>query len=115
MTRARVPALALAVVDHGQIVYRAGFGYRNVERRLPLTDTTVMYAASLTKAMFAHLVLQLVDEGTIALDTPIVRYLARPLPEYEKYADLSGDVRWQRITPRMLLSHTSGLPNWRFI
>jgi CubicO group peptidase (beta-lactamase class C family) len=33
------------VIDHGEIVYMAGFGYRDVERRLPLTDTTVMYAA----------------------------------------------------------------------
>jgi CubicO group peptidase (beta-lactamase class C family) len=115
MTRARVPALALAVINHGEVVYMAGFGYRDVERRLPLTDTTVMYAASLTKAMFAHLAMQLVDEGALALDTPIARYLAKPLPQYEKYADLASDARWQRISPRMLLSHTSGFPNWRFI
>jgi CubicO group peptidase (beta-lactamase class C family) len=115
MTHARVPALALAVIDHGEIAYMAGFGYRDVEHRLPLTDTTVMYAASLTKAMFAHLALQLVDDGTIALDTSIGRYLPKPLPSYEKYADLAGDARWKRITPRMLLSHTSGLPNWRFV
>ncbi|MDB4911352.1 MAG: serine hydrolase, partial [Gemmatimonadetes bacterium] len=115
MTRARVPALALAVINDGKIAYMAGFGYRDVERRLPLTDTTVMYAASLTKAMFAHLAMQLADDGTIALDTPIASYLPKPLPSYEKYADLSGDARWKRITPRMLLSHTSGLPNWRFV
>jgi CubicO group peptidase (beta-lactamase class C family) len=115
MTRARVPALGLAIINHGEIVYMAGFGYRDVEHRLPLTDTSVMYAASLTKAMFAHLTMQLVDDGTIALDTPIARYLPKPLPQYEKYADLSADPRWRRITPRMLLSHTSGLPNWRFV
>jgi CubicO group peptidase (beta-lactamase class C family) len=115
MTQARVPALALAVIDHGEIAYMAGFGYRDVERRLPLTDTSVMYAASLTKAMFAHLVMQLVDDGTIRLDAPISGYLPKPLPQYEKYADLARDARWRRITPRMLLSHTSGLPNWRFL
>jgi CubicO group peptidase (beta-lactamase class C family) len=59
--------------------------------------------------------MQLVDEGAIALDTPIARYLSKPLPSYEKYADLAADPRWERITPRMLLSHTSGLPNWRFV
>jgi len=115
MTSARVPALAVAIIDRGEIAYMAAFGYRDVEQKLPLTDTTVMYAASLTKAMFAHLVMQLVDDGAIALDTPIARYLKKPLPQYEKYADLAGDARWERITPRMLLSHTSGLPNWRFI
>jgi CubicO group peptidase (beta-lactamase class C family) len=115
MARAQVPALAVAIIDRGEIAYMAGFGYRDVERKLPLTDTTVMYAASLTKAMFAHLAMQLVDDGVIALDTPIARYLPKPLPTYEKYADLAGDARWERITPRMLLSHTSGLPNWRFV
>jgi len=115
MTRAHVPALAVAIINRGKIAYMAGFGYRDVERKLPLTDTTVMYAASLTKAMFANLVMQLVDDGVIALDTPIARYLPKPLPSYEKYADLAGDARWERITPRMLLSHTSGLPNWRFV
>ena len=114
MSEAQVPALAMAVIDHGEVAYMAGFGYRDVERRLPLTDTTVMYAASLTKAMCAHLVMQLVDDGAIALDTTIEAYLPKPLPSYEKYAELAGDARWKRITPRMLLSHTSGLPNWRF-
>jgi CubicO group peptidase (beta-lactamase class C family) len=74
-----------------------------------------MYAASLTKAMFAHLTMQLVDDGAITLDTPIGSYLSKPLPSYEKYTDLAADARWERITPRMLLSHTSGLPNWRFV
>jgi CubicO group peptidase (beta-lactamase class C family) len=115
MTRAHVPGLAVAVIDRGEIAYMAGFGYRDVEHALPLTDTSVMYAASLTKAMFANLVMQLVDERAIALDTPIAKYLPKPLPSYEKYADLAGDARWERITPRMLLSHTSGLPNWRFL
>ncbi|MBA2686250.1 MAG: beta-lactamase family protein [Gemmatimonadaceae bacterium] len=114
MERSHVPGLAMAVINRGEIVYMAGFGYRDVARGLPLTETSVMYAASLTKAMFAHLVMQLVDDGAIDLDTPIGKLLPKPLPSYEKYADLAGDARWERITPRMLLSHTSGLPNWRF-
>lgn len=114
MSRAKVPGLALAVINHGEIVYMAGFGYRDVARKLPLTDTSVMYAASLTKAMFAHLVMQLVDDGVLDLGAPIASLLPKPLPSYEKYADLAGDPRWEQITPRMLLSHTSGLPNWRF-
>jgi CubicO group peptidase (beta-lactamase class C family) len=50
----------------------------------------------------------------IDLDRSIAEYLPKPLPEYEKYADLEGDERWRRFTPGMLLSHTSGLPNWRW-
>ncbi|HEU4556551.1 MAG TPA: serine hydrolase domain-containing protein [Longimicrobium sp.] len=115
MRAGRVPGLALAILNRGEIVYQRGFGWRDTERRLPLADTTVMYAASFTKAMFAYMVMQLVQEGRLDLDRTIDRYLPRPRPEYEKYADLAGDERWRRITPRMLLSHTAGFPNWRFL
>jgi CubicO group peptidase (beta-lactamase class C family) len=70
-----------------------------------------MVAASLTKPVFAYVVMQLADEGRIDLDTPIARYLTQPLPSYPPWSDLSGDERWRAITPRMLLSHRSGLPN----
>lgn len=115
MRAGRVPGLALAILNRGEVVYQRGFGWRDVERRLPLGDTTVMYAASFTKAMFAYMVMGLVQEGRLELDRPIERYLPRPLPGYEKYAELAGDERWRRITPRMLLSHTAGFPNWRFL
>ena len=108
MRAGRVPGLALAILNRGEVVYQRGFGHRDVERRLPLGDTTVMYAASFTKSMFAYMVTQLVQEGRLELDRPIERYLPRPLPEYEKYADLAGDERWRWITPRMLLTHTAG-------
>jgi CubicO group peptidase (beta-lactamase class C family) len=96
-------------------VYQRAFGYRDVERQLPLTDTTIMYAASFTKAMAAYLTMQLVDERKIDLDWPVQSYLSKPLPEYEDWAELAADERYTRITPRMLLSHTAGFPNWRFI
>jgi CubicO group peptidase (beta-lactamase class C family) len=115
MRAGRVPGLALAIIDHGEIVYQRGFGWRDVDGRLPLSDTTVMYAASFTKSMFAYMVMQLVQEGKLDLDRPIGTYLPKPLPEYEKWADLKDDPRWERITPRMLLSHTSGFSNFRFV
>lgn len=102
--------MAVAVIDAGQTVYLHAFGRRNAAGE-PLRTDTVMVAASLTKPVFAYFVMQLVDEGSIDLDTPIERYLPQPLPSYPAWSSLAADERWRAITPRMLLSHRSGLPN----
>lgn len=115
MTRENVRGLALAVIEHGEVVHVAAYGRRNVERDLPLTTDTVMYGASLTKAAFAYMLLQLVDEGRLRLDAPIAELLPRPLPEYDDYTDLAGDERWRALTPRILLTHTSGFANFRWL
>ena len=70
-----------------------------------------MYGASLSKVVFAYLVMQLVQEKRLDLARPLAEYLPRPLPEYEAYRDLAGDARWQKLTARMALTHTTGLPN----
>ncbi|HNJ42111.1 MAG TPA: serine hydrolase domain-containing protein, partial [Acidobacteriota bacterium] len=115
MKREHVQGLALAVIEGGKVVYVAAYGSRNVERNLPLTTDTVMYGASLTKTAFAYMLLQLVDEGRLTLDTPITKLLPRPLPEYEEFTDLAGDERWRALTPRILLTHTSGFANFRWL
>jgi len=115
MAAARVPGLALALIDDGVVVYERAYGVADREAGTPLRTDSVMAGASLTKAAFAHLVLQLVDDGTLSLDAPITALLRKPLPDYDGFADLRTDPRWQRLTPRMLLSHTSGLLNWRWI
>jgi CubicO group peptidase (beta-lactamase class C family) len=89
------------------------------------TTDTVMYGASLTKTVFAYTVMQLVDEGKIKLDTPIAADLDKPLPsygpdpvfpdKYGPYKDLADDPRWKEITPRMCLTHSTGLSNFWFI
>ncbi|WP_343731449.1 serine hydrolase domain-containing protein [Duganella sp.] len=115
MAAAHVPGFAVAIIENGQVTQSRAYGYANLEKRQPLRTDTIMYGASLTKAAFAYMVMQLVDEGVLALDTPLPALLNKPLPDYPKYADLKDDPRWQQLTPRMLLSHTSGLLNWRFI
>jgi len=119
MARERVNGLALAVIDGGKVGKVAAYGQRNVARALPLTPDTVMYGASLTKAAFAWMLLQLVDEGKLDLDAPIGTLLPRPLPQYRDksfdFSDLAGDERWRQLTPRILLTHTSGLANFRWI
>jgi CubicO group peptidase (beta-lactamase class C family) len=114
MQREHVQGLALAVIDDGKVVHVAAYGKRSAERGLPLTTKTIMYGASLTKTAFTHLVLQLVDEGRLDLDASLATLLPRPLPEYEDYADLVGDQRWRKLTPRILLTHTSGFANLRW-
>lgn len=115
MQAARIPGLCVTIFNRGQNVYLRGFGMRNVEARLPMTEDTVMYGASFTKAVFAYMVMQLVDERSLDLDKPVYLYLDKPLPEYEKYSDLASDERYKKITARMILSHTTGFPNFRFI
>ncbi|TGE10473.1 serine hydrolase domain-containing protein [Hymenobacter fodinae] len=115
MDSARIPGLALALLEDNNVRYLRTYGLRNVATRAPLEPTTAMYGASLSKAVFAYLVMQLVQEKRLDLDRPLYQYLPKPLPEYEAYRDLSGDERWRQLTARMALTHTTGLPNWRWI
>lgn len=115
MSREQVQGLAVAVIDSGRVAFVAAYGFRNVERRLPLTPRTVMYGASLTKAAFAYLILQYVDEGLLSLDDSLPNLLPRPLPEYADFADLANDTRWRSLTPRMVLNHTTGFANFRWL
>ncbi|WP_246058617.1 serine hydrolase domain-containing protein [Luteibacter pinisoli] len=114
MKAADVPGLAIAVIRNGKVTSVKAYGYRDTEKKLPLTTDTVMYAASLTKAAFAYAVMGLVDDKRLALDASIANDLPKPLPEYPKYSDLAGDERWKKLTPALLLSHRSGFPNFRF-
>jgi CubicO group peptidase (beta-lactamase class C family) len=115
MAEAGVQGLAMAVIDGGRVVLVRSWGRRNVERDLPLQTDTILYGASLTKLAFAYMVLQLVDEGRLGLDRSIADHLPRPLPEYPFYEALRGDERWRSLTPRILLTHTSGLANFAFL
>ncbi len=115
MAAAEVPGLGLALIDDNGVAFQKAYGFAAVDKQLPLQTDTIMYGASLTKASFAYMVMTLVDEGFIDLDNPISNYLSKPLPEFREYEDLADDSRWQSWTMRVLLSHQSGLPNWRWI
>lgn len=115
MAREQVVGMAAAVIERGEIVHVGAYGLRNRENALPLETETIMYGASVTKAAFAYMVMQLADEGLINLDRSIAEYLPRPLPEYEDYAELADDERWRQLTPRILLTHRSGFANMRWL
>ena len=113
--------IAVAIIDDGEIRYVQAYGVRDA-RGDPLRTDTIMYGASLTKTVFAYHVLQLVDQGKLALDTPLADYLDKPLPEYDPdaiyrgkyghYRDLAADPRWKRITARDALTHSTGFANF---
>jgi CubicO group peptidase (beta-lactamase class C family) len=124
MTSTHAHGMAVAVIDHGKVGYVQSYGIRNAKGD-PLTTDTVMYGASLTKTVFAYTVMQLVDQGKLNLDTPVKADLDNPLPsygpdpvfpdKYGPYKDLADDPRWEKITPRMCLTHTTGFSNFWFI
>src|SRR5512136_401511 len=113
MENANVAGLSVAIINDGKIAYTGAFGYRDKGARVALDTQTVTGAASLSKTVFAYLVMLLAEEGTIDLDKPLHEYLSKPLPEYPNYADLAGDDRYKQLTARMVLSHSTGFPNQR--
>ncbi len=100
---ASVPGLAFATVDEEGTFPKASGRASDAPRR-DVTDGTVFEAASLGKPLFAYAVLRLVDAGRFDLDRPLYDYLATPEEDTP---------RMRRVTARHVLSHTSGLPNWR--
>jgi CubicO group peptidase (beta-lactamase class C family) len=104
LTDAAVPAAAAAIIRRGRLDQYMCCGIRSTQTPTTVDENTVFEAASLSKPVFAHAVMQLVDQGRLSLDTPLGDYL----PNY-----VSTDERVSLITARQILSHSGGLPNWR--
>ena len=104
LDRHGVPGIAVGFVD-GNGATRIVTSGTGGDGRGPVDDESVFGAASLSKPVFASGVLSLVDGGRLELDRPLSEYLAEPY--------LATDERAASITARMVLSHTTGLPNWR--
>ena len=109
---AHVTGAQVAVLNGGKVVWSEAFGFRDVVGKVPMTVDSEMWAASITKGLFASYVMTLVDAGFIDLDQPVWQYLGKPLPQFDRFKGLAGDVRWRKITARHLLAHTSGLANF---
>jgi CubicO group peptidase (beta-lactamase class C family) len=117
----KVTGLAVAVFNNNRPVYQKTFGYKNAASKEGIKPTTNFYGASLSKAVFAVLVLKLVEDGVLDLDKPLQQYLPKPIWEYtpqkkwhDDFSALKGDSLYQKITARMCLAHTTGFPNWRW-
>ncbi len=105
MTRWDVPGVAVGVLRDG-VTEAWGFGVRSLETGQPVTAGTLFQAGSISKVFTATLVMQLVDDGRLALDAPVVSYL----PSLRL---MDGEAR-DRVTLRHLLTHTPGFFGDRF-
>src|SRR5271167_2042389 len=96
-----VPGLSVAVVDRGRVIFTQGYGLADVENSVPATAGTIYRIASISKSITATAAMKLVEGGKLDLDIPIQTYC----PDFPKKP-------WP-ITARELLSHQSGIRDYR--
>lgn len=97
--------LSIALIKDGEVVYHKVAGEKDVKTHEKVTEETLFEAASMTKPVFAYVAHKIIDRGILDIDKPLYEYLPLKALEY--------DERHKLITARMVLSHTTGLPNWR--
>ena len=102
MEVAPVPGCAFGTVINGKPGWVRTLGVRNIETKEPVQPDTIFQAASLSKQATAYAAFSLIEQGKIALDSPLVAYV-----------DDLEDPRARTVTVRQVLSHNSGFPNWR--
>ena len=113
MERTRTTTLSVAIVQDDRVVFERTLGVVDRVSRRPASPTTVLRTASLSKPVFAYLVMRLVDAGEVGLDQPLGSFIDPPYVAYPPYAALRADPRHGTVTPAMLLSHSAGFVNWR--
>src|SRR5436190_3128138 len=97
MDRQHIPGLSLAIIKDGKTIKAAGYGFANVEKKIPATPETIYELASVSKQFVAAGTMLLVEQGKVKLDDPIAKYLAHT------------PTAWSNVTVRRLLTHTAGL------
>lgn len=96
-----IPGLAVAVAIHGKLVFAEGFGYADLEQRVPARPTTKFRIGSISKPLTATALMQLVEQGKIDLDAPIQKYV----PSFPD--------KGARITSRLLAGHLAGIRHYQ--
>src|SRR5256886_4823939 len=97
------PGLSIGVVCDQELIWAQGYGYADVERRVPATPSTIYRIASISKLFTATAIMQLRDAGKLRLDDPV----SERLPWFSIKQTYDGG---PPITIRQLITHTSGLP-----
>ena len=100
-TRLKVPGMSAAIIKDQKVIWAKGFGFADVEKKIPATPDTLYHLASITKTFGATLIMQLVEQGKLSLDEPISHY--------------SADFKDDSVKIKHLITHTaSGTPGERF-
>jgi CubicO group peptidase (beta-lactamase class C family) len=107
LAAAHVPGLSIALVRNGQVAWTRGFGVKRNGAGAAVDANTLFEAGSVSKTVFAYAVMKLCEKGGLNLDIPLANYVP------ERW--ITDDARFQEITARHVLSHTSGLQNWRSV
>lgn len=100
LKKQQIPGAAVAVVHKGKEVVAKGYGEANVEHAVPVTADTVFQSGSVGKQFTAAAVMLLAERKKLALDDPITTFFP------------DAPFRWNKITVRHLLTHTSGIPDY---
>ena len=104
MDEDQLPGAAVAVVNGDEIIFAEGFGFRDIERGLPVTTETLFHIGSTNKSMTAMMIATLIDQGLFDWDTPVVEIY----PEFK----LASNQSTNQVTMRDLLSMQSGIPDY---
>ncbi|WP_299113926.1 serine hydrolase [uncultured Winogradskyella sp.] len=110
MDSLNLPGLSIAIVNDNTIAYHNTFGFKNIKTEEPITKRTLFEGASLSKPLFAYFLMKMAEDGKIDLDKPIFPYLEAIFPE-GIIAETSLE-NYKTLTPRIILSHGTGIPNW---
>ena len=100
----QVAGVSFVVVHKGEVVYREGFGYADIESRRPFTAEELLPIASVSKPFMASVVMAQVDQGKLKLDDLVEKYL----PEFKGKRVQGGKQPAKPMTIRQLISHTGG-------
>jgi N-acyl-D-amino-acid deacylase len=104
MRKYAIPGGAVAVLRDGKLIYARGFGYADVENKMPVQPDALFRIASVSKPITGVAIMKLVEEGKLKLDDRVAPFIAHLTPAQ----GATVDPRWEQITIRHLLNHTGG-------
>lgn len=105
MKQFNIPGASVVIIRGDDIAWSKSFGVADVRTGAPVTVETMFEACSMSKPVFAYIAMKLMEDGLLNLDEPVWTIFDNPAFQGQEWR--------KKMTPRMLLSHTSGLPNWR--